>query len=118
MLVEHWDTALNAPDVAAATLLGNEAEYDAVPYFWSEQFGRMVQYVGHHSAAQRVLHRGDPEGSKWSVCWLTGDRLDAILTVDRPRDLAQARRVMTAGTPVDPDALADPEVQIRQTVKS
>ncbi|GLZ10507.1 oxidoreductase [Actinomadura sp. NBRC 104425] len=118
LLVEHWDTALNAPAVAAATLLGEDAVYDPVPYFWSEQFGRMVQYAGHHQGAERVLHRGDPDGSTWSVCWLTGDRLDAILTVDRPRDLVQARRVLTAGTPVDPDLLADPERPVRETVKA
>ncbi|GLW63058.1 oxidoreductase [Actinomadura rubrobrunea] len=118
LLVEHWDTALNAPTVAAAALLGEEgAEYDPVPYFWSEQFGRMVQYAGYHPVAERVLHRGDPDGSTWAVCWLTGDRLDAVLTVDRPRDLVQARRVMSAGTPVDPDLLADPERPVREATR-
>jgi 3-phenylpropionate/trans-cinnamate dioxygenase ferredoxin reductase subunit len=114
LLVEHWDTALNAPDVAAATLLGQEAAYDAAPYFWSEQFGRMVQYVGHHPGADRLVHRGDPAGRKWGVCWLAGDRLEAVLTVDRPRDLVQARRLIAAGTPVDPEALADPETPLRE----
>ncbi|MDL4819924.1 NAD(P)/FAD-dependent oxidoreductase [Actinomadura opuntiae] len=117
LLVEHWDTALNAPDVAAATLLGQDAAYDAAPYFWSEQFGRMVQYAGNHARSERLVHRGDPSGRKWAVAWLTGDRLDAILTVDRPRDLVQARRVIAAGTPVDPEAIADPDVPVRQAVR-
>lgn len=117
LLVEHWDTALSAPETAAATLLGRDATYDAAPYFWSEQFGRMVQYAGNHAASERLVHRGDPSGAKWSVAWLTGDRLDAILTVDRPRDLAQARRVIGAGTPVDPELIADPDVAIRQAVR-
>ncbi|WP_433468492.1 NAD(P)/FAD-dependent oxidoreductase [Spirillospora sp. CA-128828] len=117
LLVEHWDTALNAPEVAAAALLGRDAEYDAAPYFWSEQFGRMVQYAGSHAASERLVHRGDPSGRKWAVAWLTGDRLDAILTVDRPRDLVQARRVIAAGTPVDPEAIADPDVPVRQAVR-
>ncbi|QKG26516.1 NAD(P)/FAD-dependent oxidoreductase [Actinomadura verrucosospora] len=117
LLVEHWDTALNAPDVAAAALLGQDAAYDAVPYFWSEQFGRMVQYAGDHTRSERLVRRGDPSGRKWAVAWLTGDRLDAILTVDRPRDLVQARRVIAAGTPVDPDAVADPDVPVRQAVR-
>ncbi|TDC62105.1 NAD(P)/FAD-dependent oxidoreductase [Actinomadura sp. GC306] len=117
LLVEHWDTALNAPDIAAATLLGQGAAYDAAPYFWSEQFGRMVQYAGDHAASERLVHRGDPSGRKWALVWLTGDRLDAVLTVDRPRDLVQARRVIAAGTPVDPDAVADPEVPVRQAVR-
>ncbi|MFG2086240.1 MULTISPECIES: NAD(P)/FAD-dependent oxidoreductase [unclassified Spirillospora] len=117
LLVEHWDTALNAPEVAAATLLGEDAVYDAAPYFWSEQFGRMVQYTGSHAASERIVHRGDPAGRKWAVAWLTGDRLDAVLTVDRPRDLVQARRVIAAGTPVDPGAIADPGVPLRQAVR-
>ncbi|WP_067811428.1 NAD(P)/FAD-dependent oxidoreductase [Actinomadura kijaniata] len=118
LLVEHWDTALNAPEVAAATLLGQDAAYDAAPYFWSEQFGRMVQYAGFHAASGRMVRRGDPADRKWAVAWLTGDRLDAILTVDRPRDLVQARRLIAAGTPVDPGALADPDVPVRQAARS
>jgi len=118
LLVEHWDTALNAPETAAATLLGHDAVYDSAPYFWSEQFGRMVQYAGSHVTSERVLYRGDPAGATWSAVWLTGDRLDAILTVNRPRDLVQARRVIAAGTPVDPGALADPDVPLRQAVRA
>lgn len=117
LLVEHWDTALNAPEVAAASLLGQDAVYDAAPYFWSEQFGRMVQYAGSHAASERLVHRGDPSGRKWAAAWLTGDRLDAILTVDRPRDLVQAKRVIAAGTPVDAAAIADPDVPVRQAVR-
>ncbi|MFC5754024.1 NAD(P)/FAD-dependent oxidoreductase [Actinomadura rugatobispora] len=118
LLIEHWDTALNAPDVAAATLLGQDASYDAVPYFWSEQFGRMVQYAGHHPSAERLVHRGDPAGAKWAVCWLTGDRLEAVLTVGRPRDVMQARRLIAAGTPVDPEAVADPDTPLKDAVRT
>jgi NADPH-dependent 2,4-dienoyl-CoA reductase/sulfur reductase-like enzyme len=112
--VEHWDLALRAPSVAAMNLLGGEQTYDPVPYFWSEQFGRMVQYAGHWPAGTRVVWRGDPDRTDgWTVCWLSGDRLVAVLAVDRPRDLVQGRRVMTAELPVDADKLADPVVAIK-----
>jgi 3-phenylpropionate/trans-cinnamate dioxygenase ferredoxin reductase subunit len=117
LCVEHWDTALNGPEVAAASLLGEDAAYDPVPYFWSEQFGRMVQYAGHHPGAERVMFRGDPAGPDWSACWLTGSRLEAIATVNRPRDLVQARRLIAAGTAVDPDLLTDPDVPVRNAVR-
>jgi NADPH-dependent 2,4-dienoyl-CoA reductase/sulfur reductase-like enzyme len=116
--IEHWDTALNSPDVAAATLVGRPATYDPVPYFWSEQFGRMVQYAGWHQGAEHLVTRGDPSGRKWALCWLTGDRLDAILTVDKPRDLVQARRIMAAGGHIDAALIADPEVPVRNAVPS
>lgn len=115
--VEHWDAALNAPDVAVASLLGEEAVYDDPPYFWSEQFGRMVQYVGHHPGAGRTVFRGDPAADRsWAVFWLDGDLLRAVLTVATPRDLMQARRLLTAGTPVDAEKLADPSVPVRNAV--
>jgi NADPH-dependent 2,4-dienoyl-CoA reductase/sulfur reductase-like enzyme len=116
--VEHWDTALNAPDVVAANLLGGERTYDAVPYFWSEQFGRMVQYAGHHPVADAMVWRGDPTAPRWALCWLAGDRLVAILTVDRPRDLLQGRRLIAAGAEVDAALLADPEVTVKATVRA
>ena len=31
------------------------------------------------------------DGERWAAFWLAGDRLVAALTVDRPRDLVQAR---------------------------
>jgi len=115
--VEHWDNALHAPAVIAAGITGEEASYDPVPYFWSEQFGRMVQYAGHHTSADRLLWRGDPAGPDWAACWLAADpgqeRLVALLTVGRPRDLVQGRRVIAAGGAVDPARLADPAVAVR-----
>ena len=127
--VEHWDNALHAPRVAAANILGGDETYDPVPYFWSEQFGRMVQYAGHHGGADRLIWRGDPADREWAACWLagsrpgnpgaaegTGERLVALLTVGRPRDLLQGRRVIAAGGAVDPDRLADPGIPVRDAV--
>jgi 3-phenylpropionate/trans-cinnamate dioxygenase ferredoxin reductase component len=115
---EHWDIALHAPEVVAANLLGDNEIYDPVPYFWSEQFGRMLQYVGYHGAADRMVWRGDPAEATWAACWLAGDRLAALLTVDRPRDLIQGRRVISSGAAVDTGKLTDPAVPIRDAVAS
>ena len=113
--VEHWETALHAPEVVAANIAGGAEVYDPVPYFWSEQFGRMVQYAGHHAAADRLVWRGDPDAATWSACWLYGDtrRLTAVLTVTRPRDLLQGRRLIAAGAEVDAARLADPAVAVK-----
>ena len=111
--VEHWDDALHAPTVAAANLLGGTAVHDAVPYFWSEQFGRMVQYAGFPGRADTFLWRGDPTARTWTGCWLRGGVLEAVVTVDRPRDLLQARRAIVAATRMDLRRLADPTVSIK-----
>jgi NADPH-dependent 2,4-dienoyl-CoA reductase/sulfur reductase-like enzyme len=111
---EHWDVALHAPEVVAAGLLGGNDVYDPVPYVWSEQFGRMLQYVGWHGGADQLVWRGDPAADrKWAVCWLAAGRLVAALTVSLPRDLLQARRLIETGVAVDPARLADPGVAVR-----
>ena len=112
--VEHWDDALHGPAVAAATLLGKEAVHDPVPYFWSEQLGHRVQFAGYHRGADEVLHRGEPGGPEgWTTCWLNGGRLDAVLAVDRPRDLAQGRRLVAAAAQPDRQRLSDPGIPLR-----
>ncbi len=113
LLVHHWDNALQGPRTVAAGIVGAAvgevpAAYDPVPYFWSEQFGRFVQYAGHHTAADTLLWRGEPSGPAWTVCWLREGRLAALLAVGRPRDLAQGKRLIQAGATMDPRLLADP----------
>jgi 3-phenylpropionate/trans-cinnamate dioxygenase ferredoxin reductase subunit len=117
---EHWDVAMHAPSVVAAAILGRDEVYDPVPYSWSEQFGHMMQYAGFHAGADRLIWRGPAEGDSepWTACWLAGDRLVALLAVDRPRDAVQGRRILAAGTPVDPARLSDPTVQLRNATTS
>jgi 3-phenylpropionate/trans-cinnamate dioxygenase ferredoxin reductase component len=110
---EHWDVALHAPEVVAANVLGGDEAYDPVPYFWSEQFGRMVQYVGYHGDADQLTWRGDPAGLTWAACWLTAGRLVAMLTVNCPRDLLQARRLITSQAPIDITRLTDPAISLK-----
>jgi 3-phenylpropionate/trans-cinnamate dioxygenase ferredoxin reductase component len=114
---EHWDVALRAPEAVAANVLGGDEEYDPVPYFWSEQFGRMVQYAGYHGDAEELVWRGDPAGPAWAACWLAVGRLVAILTVGRPRDLQQGRRLIAAASPVDAARLTDPEVPVKDAAR-
>ncbi|MFB8218409.1 MULTISPECIES: NAD(P)/FAD-dependent oxidoreductase [Streptomyces] len=118
LLVHHWDNALQGPRTAAAAIMaapdgGPLPVYDPVPYFWSEQFGRFVQYAGHHADADTLVWRGDGADAAWSVCWLRDGALVAVLAVGRPRDLAQGRRLIESGAALDPEKVADPGVPLK-----
>ncbi|WUF51449.1 FAD-dependent oxidoreductase [Streptomyces sp. NBC_00483] len=119
LMVHHWDNALQGPRTVAANIVGETpAVYDPVPYFWSEQFGRFVQYAGHHAGADTTVWRGNPAGAAWSVCWLRGGALVAVLAVGKPRDLAQGRKLIQAETALDPELLADPARPLKSAVTS
>ncbi|WP_312871401.1 NAD(P)/FAD-dependent oxidoreductase [Streptomyces lonarensis] len=120
LLVQHWDNALQGPATVAAAIAGGEpAPYDPVPYFWSRQFGRMVQSVGLHAPGDQLLRRGSPEDEDgWTLCWTGPDgALTAVLAVDRPRDLAQGRRLVERRAAVDPAALRDPAVPLKRAAR-
>lgn len=114
--VQHWDHALQSGRAVAASVLGAGTPYDPVPYFWSEQFGRMVQYAGRHAPGDRMLWRGSAEDPAWTVLWLRDGRLTGLLSVDRPRDVNQARKLIERGVLLDPVAAADPSVQLKAAV--
>ncbi|MBU7599535.1 FAD-dependent oxidoreductase [Streptomyces sp. P38-E01] len=123
LLIHHWDNALQGPRAVAAGIAGGDGGqavplggtvYDPVPYFWSEQFGRFVQYVGHHRDGDELLWRGEPGGHSWSVCWLREGRLNALLAVGRPRDLAQGRKLVERGAGLDRELAADPAVPLKK----
>ncbi|WP_406149841.1 NAD(P)/FAD-dependent oxidoreductase [Streptomyces sp. NBC_01012] len=119
LLVHHWDNALQGPRTVAAALASGEAgTYDPVPYFWSEQFGRFVQYAGHHAGADTLLWRGDPAEASWTVLWLRQGVLVAVLAVSRPRDLTQGRKLVEAGARIDPARAADSSVPLKSTVRN
>jgi len=118
MRVEHWDTALHAPKVAVSSALGKADEtYDPVPYFWSDQFGHNLQCAGHRGEGDELIMRGEPGEAGWVVGWFRkvdgADRMTAILTVDHPRDLTQARRLMTADAAIDTEKFKDPDVTVK-----
>ncbi|MFJ2580562.1 NAD(P)/FAD-dependent oxidoreductase [Kitasatospora aureofaciens] len=116
LAVQHWDHALQSGEAVAAAVLGADAPYDPVPYFWSEQFGRMVQYAGRHAEGDELLWRGSPQDPSWSALWLRDGVPSALLAVDRPRDLTQGRRLIERGTALDPVRAADPSVPLKSAV--
>ncbi|KUJ54602.1 oxidoreductase [Streptomyces albus subsp. albus] len=122
LLIHHWDNALQGPRTVAANLVGAQRPhftgtvYDPVPYFWSEQFGRFVQYAGHHAGADELVWRGDPSGSAWTVCWLREGGLVALLAVGRPRDLAQGRKLIERSAAIDRVRAADAATPLKAAV--
>ncbi|MCB2176271.1 MAG: FAD-dependent oxidoreductase [Actinomycetales bacterium] len=93
----HWDGALREPEIAAASLLGRhgpDGPADPAPYLWSDQLGHALSAYGLPRAEDDVVLRGDPHGA-FTAVWFEpgGTTVHAVLAVDRPRDVAAARRL-------------------------
>ena len=104
----HWDEAANGPAAVTSAIMGTPRSLDEVPYFWSDQFGHKIQYVGQHSSSDRVVLRHHADAEKWGAAWLDDDsRITAHLSVDFPKGMVRARAAISAGRVVDPDRCRD-----------
>jgi NADPH-dependent 2,4-dienoyl-CoA reductase/sulfur reductase-like enzyme len=99
-LAEHWDEASTVATAAAGSLLDWDTgpEHDPVPYFWSDLFGRKLQYVGAHAAGDELRLEPADDGSLGRAVWSRDGVLTAWLGVGAAKDLVKAR--MSVGGPV------------------
>lgn len=111
---EHWATAIDQGRRVAHAIVGAPQPAPAHPSFWSDQYDRSLQYAGSHDADCDVVLRGDPAQADAPLLafFLRAGRLAAVLSVNNGKDLRRAQRLI--GQAVDPAALADPNVDLRQ----
>ena len=68
--VEHWANALEQGPVAARNMLGGDAVYDRLPYFFSDQYDVGMEYTGLARSWDRVVFRGDPASREFIAFWI------------------------------------------------
>ncbi len=106
--VEHWANALNQPTTAAASMLGQDAQYDELPYFYTDQYDLGMEYLGHADAADQVVVRGDLGSREFVAFWLREGRVVAGMNVNVWDVAEPIKALIRSGKQVDPDALTDP----------
>jgi 3-phenylpropionate/trans-cinnamate dioxygenase ferredoxin reductase component len=93
--VEHWDVAMQQGMHAARGMLGEERDYEVVPYFFSDLADwASLEYVGPAHEWDEEVWRGDPDAAEFSVWYLKEGRVAGALSVGRSEDLAEARRLL------------------------
>jgi len=96
--VEHWDVAMQQGRHAAGNMLGDEADYEVVPYFFSDLADwASLEYVGPAYEWDEEVWRGSREDGEFSVWYLRGGRVAGCLSVGRPEELAEARQKIAEG---------------------
>ncbi|HEU5427248.1 MAG TPA: FAD-dependent oxidoreductase [Actinocrinis sp.] len=118
--VEHWANALNQPEVAAAAMLGEEAEYTRLPYFFTDQYDLGMEYFGYvePDGYDQFVTRGDPAGGEFIAFWLAGGRVLAGMNVNVWDVGDQIRALIESGQSIDPDRLADPNTPLESLVSA
>ena len=115
--VEHWENALASGPAAARAMLGAEAPWDHLPYFFTDQYDLGMEYAGWlpPGAEPEVVVRGDLEGRECIVFWIVDGRVAAGMNVniwDVTDPIQRLIRAGLKGVTVDLKQLADPEIPL------
>lgn len=96
--IEHEEVAAAQGRHAARAMLGSDAPYAEIPYFWSDLADwATLEYVGAAASWDEEIVRGDPARGAFSVFYVQDARVVGALSVGRGDDLAVARELIAAG---------------------
>ena len=97
--VEHWTNASEQPDHVARAICGDVAEFDPVPYFWSDQYDAKLQCLGFAGKGDEIaLVRGSLDEPKWVALVRSGDLLGGVVGLRSAGQVMKLNPLLAAGT--------------------
>jgi apoptosis-inducing factor 3 len=94
--VEHWVLAERQGQVAARNILGHREPFTAVPFFWTQQFGVALKYVGHAERWDAVEIDGSLETRDCAISYKAGGKTVAVATIGRDMQSLQFEAALEA----------------------
>lgn len=111
--LESVQNANDQANVVAKGIVGDEAPYHAIPWFWSNQYDLKLQTAGLSTGHDQAVLRGDPATRSFSVVYLKAGKVIALDCVNRAKDYVQGRMVVAAGVMATAEQLADTETPLK-----
>jgi 3-phenylpropionate/trans-cinnamate dioxygenase ferredoxin reductase subunit len=112
--VEHFDNAIKMGETAARNMLGRGEIFDDPHWFWSDQYDVQIQMAGYAPTWDRMVVRGSLDERSFCAFLLDGDGvLRSAVSIAWPRDVRRSFELIRSQARPDPDALEDPDVDLR-----
>jgi 3-phenylpropionate/trans-cinnamate dioxygenase ferredoxin reductase subunit len=114
--VEHWANALHGGPAAAKSMLGQQVEYDRVPYFYSDQYDLGMECSGLPSPGSydEVVYRGDPATLEFIAFWLSRGKVVAGMNVNVWDVTDDIHSLIRSARMVDTSGLANPRISLSE----
>jgi len=87
--IEHWRLAQQHGRVVALAMLGQEAHYEGVPFFWTFHFGKRLGYLGHAEEWDQIVTDGDVAKLEFLNLYVQDGFVKAALSCGRDHQMAQ-----------------------------
>lgn len=116
--LESVQNAAGQALTVAKLLVGTPQPYDAVPWFWSNQFDLRLQTVGISTDHDAAVVRGDLDTGQFSIVYFREGHVIAFDCVNAPRDYVQGGRLVKARAKLDPLKVSDASLALKELVET
>jgi len=113
MRLESVPNAIEQAKAAAANMVGGAVVYDALPWFWSDQYDVKLQTVGLSEGYDELVVRGDPAEKKFGVWYLKDGKALAVDAINDPASFAMGKKLIASGAALYAKQLGDVSVDLR-----
>ena len=114
--LESIQNAVDQAKVAATAICGNDTVYNAIPWFWSDQYDVKLQMVGLSTGYNQVIKRVEDHSPKcFSVWYFYNDELLAVDAVNNAKAYILGGRLIKSSQQLDKEKLRDTSIPIKPT---
>jgi 3-phenylpropionate/trans-cinnamate dioxygenase ferredoxin reductase subunit len=107
--IEHWEVAVNQAAHLAHFWISGESATSTVPYFWSDQYGKKIQQLGHPHPTDDVTRvTGSPDEGKWVALYSREGNVTGVVALSQPRGLSLSRGLLETPTTLEAALAAEP----------
>jgi len=116
--VEHWEVAKGHGRGIAASVVGGDAPYTKLPYFWSDQYDVSLEYRGNAAGDDTAAWRGDRRALTFSVFYLRAGVVEGVLSMNDAKTNEVGGKLIESRRKVDRSALENMDVDLTELVPS
>ena len=116
--LESLQNANEQAKIVARSISGEQVRYDAVPWFWSNQYDLRLQTVGLSAGHDACVLRGDPGNRSFSLVYLKHGRVVALDCINATKDFIQGKALVTNRITPDVERLADASTPLRELART
>lgn len=115
--IEHWRLAEQHGCVAAHNMVGIESEYTSTPFFWTNQFGVNLRYVGHTKGWDEIIFRNEPVIRNFVAYYIKDDKVVAAAGTGNITQMSAIAELMRIDHMPKPDELRQGSIDMADLLK-
>ncbi|MGQ9609429.1 MAG: FAD-dependent oxidoreductase [bacterium] len=115
--IEHWRLAEQHGRIAAHNMIGKESEFRSIPFFWSNQLGFNLRYIGYTKGWDEIIFQGDPATRNFGAFYVKNGKILAVSGAGSDVKMPAVAELMQANLMLTIDELRQSHVDMVQKLK-